>query len=81
MSVERSKAIYNSLHIRIHCFHVVSVERCIFNRYINGTTLFKLHVVTVEMYKIKYNKIPHITMVSCRECRKASFSFELQCIF
>ena len=70
VSVERSKAIYNSWHIEYIGF-MSWLSKDDSNRYINGTTLFKLHVVTVETYNTKYNKIPHILLVSCHVCQKA----------
>ena len=37
VSVKRSKTAYNSLHIEYEWHNVLSVERCILNRYRNGT--------------------------------------------
>ena len=48
------------------------------NRYMNGIMLFK--VQCRECRNVQH-KILHIGLVSCRECRKASFSFDLQCTF
>ena len=31
----------------------------------------RIYVLSVETYNTKYNKIPHIPLVSYRECRKA----------
>ena len=69
VSVERSKAIYNISHKEYIGF-MSWLSKDESNWYINGTTLFKLHVVTVGTYNTKYNKIPHIPLVSCHDCRK-----------
>ena len=77
MRVERSRTEYNSLHTEV----LVSCRECRkihLNQYINHTMLFKLHVVSVEMYNTKYHIFHWFHVVSVE---RHPFPFDLQCIF